>query len=208
MADTLTHRDDLIALLAELRGRGVTFVLDGNRLKIRPWRELTMAEADTVQVNRQALKELIRGEVNEVTTDAPTTPEPTPTPAHTPKIVDPDIMRIITNDTTAADAEATRVMLRMVGRGCPCYRVSNQTRPRHSHVSACDRSPTTTDAATEASFRLAPRRPSTSPQHMAMRGHWRCCCITSSTTRCTAATKAARSMLLCDFFGNITQIGR
>ena len=52
----------LPALLADLRTRGVTFVLKGNALKVRPWKTLTKDEAATVQANRAALKDLVRAE--------------------------------------------------------------------------------------------------------------------------------------------------
>ena len=61
MTETLTN-PDLPALLADLRARGVTFVLKGNALKVRPWPLLTADEQRTVQANRPALKALVRAE--------------------------------------------------------------------------------------------------------------------------------------------------
>jgi len=52
----------LPALLADLRSRGITFVMKGNALKVRPWKMLTRDEASTVQANRAALKDLVRAE--------------------------------------------------------------------------------------------------------------------------------------------------
>jgi hypothetical protein len=70
--------ETLTNLLADLRARGVTFVLDGERLKIRPWRELTADEVVTVQANRPALKQLIRDEATNETEATEATPAPQP----------------------------------------------------------------------------------------------------------------------------------
>jgi hypothetical protein len=75
----------LALLLANLRARGVTFVMKGNALKVRPWKTLTKDEASTVQANRAALKDLVRAEsLQEVppqrTTPPPEHPQPAPVP--------------------------------------------------------------------------------------------------------------------------------
>jgi hypothetical protein len=49
-------------LVNELRARGVTFRLTGNRLQVSPWKRLTTEEQHAVRQEREAIKAIVRAQ--------------------------------------------------------------------------------------------------------------------------------------------------
>jgi hypothetical protein len=76
--------DWLAAFLKTLRDRGIVFDLQGDRLRIRPWKNVSVEEAGLINSFRPDLKALIRAEAATPIPPVDTTPAPTPAPEADP----------------------------------------------------------------------------------------------------------------------------
>jgi hypothetical protein len=119
----------VVNLVRRLMARGFEFRVSNNRLRVSPWKSLTNEERDALRAHRELVKRLVRmglthaGPTADDTAAPPvvTDAAPAPQPQLKPKEIDPELVALFNKDTRAADEHATKVMMRMVGRGVPRY---------------------------------------------------------------------------------------
>lgn len=112
--------------LKGLAARGVSVTLRNNRLWIHPghaYKELADNELLFLRHNRKDIKTAVREGFAPDVASSPQPEVPTPAPLVTvaTQTIDQDVLAVVNNDTTARDAEATKVMMKMVGRGVSSY---------------------------------------------------------------------------------------